>query len=112
MTGEENETHSPKERRTPSLLSVLLLDPSGHVHAPGDGHEQRSDDVLRVDAGGGQLVKDVGLVHAVSAGNEGEQGERAKESRGDLLADAEHRRGGCLSLPVGGACCVELEGHA
>ena len=91
------------------LLSILLLDPGGHVHAPGDGHEEGADDVLWVDRGGRQLVEDVGLVDEKCARDEGDEGEGAEERGGDLLAHAQHGGGGRLAFPVRGAS-LDLHG--
>lgn len=84
------------------LLSVLLLDPRGHVKPPRDGYKQRPGNVQRLDGVGRYGVQDVCLVDAVRACGECHQRHHPETSGWRLRKGrAEHIRRRRLTLPVG-----------
>jgi hypothetical protein len=78
------------------------------VQSPGDRHKGRAEDALRSESGLSQLVKDVGIVDGVSAGNEGEDGKRAEHCGRDLGTNTKNRRWGSSSFPVARTWIQEL----
>jgi len=70
--------------QTYSLLSVLLLDPSSNVSAPGNRAKQRAQHILRVNSLSIQDVEDVALMHAVSTGSKHGKRNGAKNTAGKV----------------------------
>merc|ERR1719197_87278 len=75
-----------------SRFFVLLLDPGGHVEAPGVGHEEGARDVPAVHRGPAEDVEEVRLRNAVAADAEGKARENAVDIRAHVAADAENVR--------------------
>merc|ERR1719197_784329 len=73
-----------------SRCFVLLLDPGGHVEAPGVGHEERARDVPAVHRGPAEDVEEVRLRDAVAASEEGKTGGDAEDEGRHVAANAEH----------------------